>query len=313
MVWLIVAAVVAALILAGAYYAYRIAFFNEKKDDDIYHVPKSEQYQKQAERMRAAVREMDAIAYEQVYITARDGLKLAGRYYHLADGTPLQIQMHGYRGNALRDFCGGHKLARKMGQNTLVIDQRAHGKSDGHVITFGVKERYDCLDWIHYAVERFGPETPVFLAGVSMGAATVIMASELELPKNVAGILADCPYSAPGKIIRKVCKDMNLPPKLAYPFVSLGARIYGKFHLEEASAEAAARHAKVPILIIHGEDDRFVPCEMSAHIRQANPQMVTLETFPEAGHGLSYLLDSKRYEALVRSFSDKCLASKESV
>ena len=133
------------------------------------------------------------------------------------------------------------------------------------------------------------------------------MASELELPSNVVGIIADCPYSSPGKIIQKVCRDMKLPGKLMYPFVALAGLLFGHFRIWEASAERAVMNTKVPILLIHGEDDRFVPCEMSRTLCEANPEKITLETFPEAGHGLSYLLDSQRYEEVVGAFVEKCL------
>lgn len=149
---------------------------------------------------------MDELTFESVFITSFDGVKLYARYYHVRDGAPLQIQFHGYRGSALLDFCGGNKLAREIGHNTLVVDQRAHGKSGGNTITFGINERYDCLSCINYAVERSGKETPIFLSGVSMDAATVLMASELNLPDNVIGIIADSPYSSPEEIIRKVCR-----------------------------------------------------------------------------------------------------------
>ena len=179
--------------------------------------------------MLSLIRQMDEIPYEAVTISAQDGTKLAVRYYHVRDGAPLQIQLHGYRGTALRDFCGGNKLARESGQNTLVVDQRAHGKSGGTTITFGIRERLDCLCWVEYASQRFGSDIPVFLSGVSMGAATVLMASELELPANVVGIIADCPYSSPEAIIRKVCQqDMHLPPVLVMPSVlPVPCRSYG--------------------------------------------------------------------------------------
>ena len=192
------------------------------------------------------------------------------RYYHVRDGAPLQIQFHGYRGAALRDFCGGNKLARESGQNTLVVDQRAHGKSGGNTITFGIRERLDCLSWVKYANQRFSSGTPIFLSGVSMGATTVLMASELKLPANVMGIIADCPYSSPEVIIRKVCReDMHLPPALTMPLIRLGARLFGHFVLNESSAVQAVGNKNIPILLLHGEDDRFVPCDMSREIFDA--------------------------------------------
>lgn len=302
-------ALTAAFTAGGAlalFRAFKRAFFNPPPHrEDPYALPHSEQYQLNREAMFALIREFDEIPYESVYITSYDGLQLFGRYYHVRDGAPLQIQMHGYRGTAMRDLCGGNKLAREAGLNTLVVDQRAHGRSQGRVITMGVKERQDCLSWARYAAARFGPETPMTLVGVSMGAATVLMASDLPLPENVRGIIADCPYSSPEAIIWDVLGKMGLSPGLFYPLLSLAARVYGDFRPEAASALESVKRTKLPILLIHGEDDRLVPCEMSRDLAAAGGDKVTLATFPGAGHGLSYIADQARYAALVTDFLAK--------
>lgn len=134
-----------------------------------------------------------------------------------------------------------------------------------------------------------------------MGAATVLMAAGLGLPENVRCVVADCPYSSPKAIIQKVCTDMKIPPAIAYPFVALGARMFGAFSLSSVSTEEEVRKATVPILVIHGTDDRFVPCSMSESFT-SNPH-VQRETFPGAGHGLSFLVDRPRYEKLIRDFT----------
>lgn len=304
--WIVFAVCLAGLLVCV--YAYRVAFYvSPRLKKQKPSVPQGAQYQGERERMLALIRELEEIPYEPVTIRARDGMVLAGRYYHVRDGAPLQIQFHGYRGGAVRDFCGGNKLARESGQNTLLVDQRAHGNSGGSTITFGIRERWDCLSWAEYARSRFGPETPIFLSGVSMGAATVLMASELDLPDTVAGIIADCPYTSPRAIIRKVCRDRHLPPALTYPFIRLSARLFGGFRLEEASALEAVGRARVPILLIHGEADRFVPCGMSREIAGACASPCRLETFPGAGHGLSYIVDAPRYGRLTAEFMDTCL------
>ena len=286
-----------------AWYSYRTAFYSpEKRKEDYYAIPKGEQYEKERQRMLSLIRQMDDIPYETVSVSARDGTNLSARYYHVRDGAPLQIQFHGYRGTALRDFCGGNKLARESGQNTLVVDQRAHGESEGRVITFGIRERRDCLCWAQYAAERFGGDCPIVLCGISMGAATVLMASSLPLPANVVCIAADCPYSSPAAILRKVSRDVGYPPALVYPFIWLGGWIYGGFRVTEADAVTAVRQAKVPILLIHGEDDGFVPCEMSREILKNCGSQAELHTFPGADHGLSYLTDPARYERIWEDF-----------
>lgn len=314
MVWLLCFAGFLLIVLLIAGFSYRTAFYSSAhRKEDPYALPQGEQYEIERQRMLSLIRQMDDIPYEPVTISAHDGTKLAARYYHVRDGAPLQIQFHGYRGTALRDFCGGNKLARESGQNTLVVDQRAHGRSGGTTITFGVQERMDCLCWAEYASQRFGSDTPIFLSGVSMGAATVLMASELELPCNVIGIIADCPYSSPEAIIRKVChEDMHLPPALVMPFVRLGAGLFGHFDLKESSAIQAVANTNIPIMLLHGEDDRFVPCDMSREIFAACAGEKTRITFPGAGHGLSYIVDTETYTEAVSRFIDQCLQNNRS-
>ena len=247
---------------------------------------------------------MEKVPYELVYITSFDGTKLAARYYHLSDSAALQIQFHGYRSTAVRDFSGGFQLAQKMGRNLLVVDQRASGKSEGTTICFGIKEKYDCLEWTKYALDRFG-DIPIMLTGVSMGGATVLMASELDLPENVKCIVSDCPYTSPYEIIARECEKMGIPSKLGMPFVCLGARLFGNLKHSGEGAEKAVKNTKVPILLVHGEDDDFVPFEMGKRIYEANPEMITFEAFPNAAHGISIIVDTERYEKLYYSLQEK--------
>ena len=305
MIWFIVIGILFIIVFLLSLWTYKMAFYSPKKLRATFEeLPKGEQYERERERMLSLIREMQALPFERVEITSYDGKKLFGRYYHVKDGAPLQLQFHGYKGSAVRDFCGGNKIAREMGHNSLVIEQRAHGESEGHTITFGIKERRDCLSWIEYANRRFGEDTTVYLSGVSMGAATVLMASQLQLPKNVKGIIADSPYSSPEALIRKVCKEMGYPPKLAFPFLQLGSRVFGGFNLREASAKEAVKHTNIPILLIHGEEDLFVPCEMSKEIYEycASRENVTFVTFPKAGHGISYIVDEERYVRILHGF-----------
>lgn len=301
MIWIII---IAALILTAAalsYYAYRKAFLSDRKrqeDWDGFIRRAGEE----GPQVRELMEQLKEITAEDVFINSFDGLKLHGRYYHVKDGVPLDIQFHGYNGNAMRDFCGGNKISRESGHNSLLIDQRAHGMSRGKTISFGINERKDCLSWVRYAVERFGEDTEIVLSGVSMGAATVLMASDLGLPKNVKAIVADCGYSSPKAIINKVMRDSGLPDKLMYPFVWLGAMVFGKFNLTESSAVSAVSESDVPILIIHGGADDFVPCYMAEEIYKACRSEKKLLIVPGAGHGMSYLVDKDLYEKTVKDF-----------
>ena len=301
----VVLAMAVLAVLLCAYYAYRVAFYSPPdREENIYDLPLGEQYDDKREVLHRSVRALSEVPFEEVRIPSFDGKTLFGRYYHHMDGAPVQIMFHGYRGSAVRDFCGGAVLARKLGHNALIVDQRAHGRSQGTTITFGILERYDCRSWARYIQERFG-EVPIVLSGVSMGAATVLMATELDLPKTVTAVLADCPYSSPKEIIAKVAGEMGLPGRPAAACCALGALLYGHFRLGATSAVSAVKHTKLPILLIHGQEDRFVPCEMSRRISRVCGGDCELYTFPKAAHGFSYMTDPQHYESLVVSFLNR--------
>lgn len=312
MIYVIVAVAVLLLFFTFLYGIYRMSFHSPNgEQNNPHHISLGEQYAPFSETMLSLIDELLEKPYEDVYIKSFDGLTLHGRYYHYRDGAPLDIGVHGYRGNCVRDMCGGIHISYDFNHNILLIDQRAHGLSEKHTITMGINERYDCLSWIDYAKERFGNDVRIMLYGVSMGAATVLMTTEFDISDNVVCIIADCPYSSPADIIRKVIKDLHMISKLFYPFVKISAKLFGGFNLDSASAVEAVKNSKVPILILHGEDDRFVPCEMSKEIEDANPSMIERHTFPEAAHGISYLKDTPRYTRIVKEFIHKSFSGKE--
>lgn len=293
-----------------AYVLWRIAFRSpNRRQNDDYHLADTEQFRPLQKTITGMIDRLNAIPFERVWIRSFDGLELSGRYYHHADGAPLAICCHGYRGTPSRDFSGGAILYRELGFNLLLIEQRAHLKSKGNAITLGIKERRDCLAWIDYGIRRFGEDTQIVLSGISMGAATVLLVSGMQPPKNVKGIIADAPYTSPKAILQSILKGLKLPVRLVYPFLRLGTWLYSGVDLSDSSADVlcAVKRSPVPILLIHGEADRFVPCEMSRAIAAAAPDRVTLETFPNAGHGLSFLSDQPRYEAITKAFLTRVL------
>ena len=309
MVFLIVFLALVLMVLGMAFVVFWLTFHspNGKQNDDFF-LGDSEQVEPLRETIYGMIRECRAVPFEPVSITSFDGLKLNGRYYHHADGAPLAILFHGYRGTAARDFSGGTLAYRKDGFNVLLIEQRAHGTSAGHVTTFAVRERRDCLSWVDYAISRFGADVRILLCGISMGAATVLMATGMDLKENVKGVIADAPFTNPKEIIMRVSRDRKLPPHLVWWMANIGAFLYGHFRLTGADAAEAVKKSKVPILVIHGEDDRYVPCDMGRRIAAANPAMVELQTFPNAGHGLSFLVDRPRYERITRAFVARVLS-----
>lgn len=305
MIFFVLLGLALALVLGGALYAYRKAFYSPYQKRDYLHAPdlkRCDAYREDMERIFIALADSP---FETVHIFSDDGLTLSGRYYHLQNGGPVDLCFHGYRSSPLTDMCCFAELAAGLHHNLLLVDQRAHGDSRGRTISFGIRERMDVLRWVDYALDRFGADVELFLYGISMGASTVLMAAELDLPDNVKGIIADCPYSSPKKIICRVGKGMDIPGWLCWPLAVLGARIFGGFDLNETDAVRAVSLSRTPILLLHGEADGFVPCEMSSEIYEANREKVEKHTFPGADHGISYLTDPARYKQILSDFIEK--------
>ena len=306
LLWIIPAALglCALLALLTSYICFRMAFYVPKrkpKGDEI-EIPEGEIYEVFREKMENWVRSVRAMPHEDMEIQSFDGLTLRGKYYEFAPGAPIELMFHGYRGSAERDLCGGVDRCFKLGRSALIVDQRCSGGSDGKVITFGIKEHRDCLSWVDFMLRRFGPDVKIILTGISMGASTVLMAADKPLPPNVIGILADCGYSSPRDIIKKVIRQIGLPADLLYPFVKLGARIYGGFNLEELNPVDAVKKCKVPVIFYHGEDDDYVPWEMSKINFDACASRKRLVIVPGAGHGLAYPVAPQEYLREAREF-----------
>ena len=307
--FLIIVVAIAVVILIGAYICYHISFKRKLAGPDD---PKNSltlpEYAPFLPKIHYMIDRLIEMPYEEVTIKSHDGLKLFARYYHKVDGAPIMLKVHGYNGCPIRDFCGGGVESIDKEYNVLLIDQRAHEHSTGKTTTFGIKERRDVVSWANYLVKRFGKKTKIVLYGISMGAASVLMASSMKkLPKNVKGVVADCSYSSPKDIIIKVAtEDMHLPGRLCFPLIWLGALIFGHFNLTKTSPVEAVKKTKIPILLMHGTGDTFVPYQMSEKIFEAAAtEDKKLLLFKNAYHGISYLNNEKVYIGELRAFMER--------
>jgi len=306
LILLCAAAAAALLFLLILWFCYLATFrkWPEKRlKPGEYDLPPGKIYVPHHDAMRKWQEEIRSIPCQEVYIRSFDGLKLHGKYYECAPGAPIELMFHGYRGNCDRDLCGGIQRCFALQKNALIVDQRTAKESEGRTITFGVNESRDCLSWVDFLIQKFGPEVKIILTGISMGAATVLMAAGRGLPANVLGILADCGYTSPREIIETVIRGMKLPVSVVYPMIRLSAKLFGRFDLEELSPVEAMKTCTVPVVFVHGEDDAFVPCEMSRVNYEACAAPKKLFTVPGAGHGLAFVIDPEGYLNTLREFA----------
>ncbi len=242
---------------------------------------------------------------QDVYITSRDGLKLHGLWVPTDNARGTVLFAHGYRSTMLVDFGLAFELYHKLGMNLLIPEQRSHGKSQGRFITFGVKESQDMLEWLEYHNTIFSSK-PVLLSGLSMGASTMMYLADEDLPNNVKGIIADCGFTSPKDILKSVFeKVIHLPSGPTLFIVDLLTKAIAGFSITQKDTRKTLEKSKLPILMIHGIDDDFVPCRMSEEAYSACNGPKQLLLVDGAEHGVSFLVDRQRYTRMVNEFIEK--------
>ncbi len=230
-----------------------------------------------------------------------DGLKLKARYFDNNCKDTIII-FHGYRSAAARDFSCAVQMYTRLGFNVLLVDQRSHGRSEGRLITFGIKESKDVISWINYANKNLKAQN-IALGGMSMGATTVLLACEHNLPENVRCIIADSGFTSPADIINKVARQhFKINAKYFLPILNVFCVIFGRFSLFSMNTVDAIQKCDLPILFIHGKDDTFVPCNMSETNYQAIKHRAEILLVEKANHGMGFLVDSEKVYSTLESF-----------
>ena len=255
-------------------------------------------------RFSTAAEQVRPLPMERVEISAPDGVRLAGHWYGCAAPRRVIVAMHGWRSSWSRDFAAILPFWHANGCAVLLAEQRAHGDSGGDVISYGVKERFDCRSWAEYAAARSGGALPVWLAGISMGATTVLLAAGLDgLPEAVRGVAADCGFTSIGAIWDHVARvRWRLPPALLHPVTDRLCREKCGFGPRDVTTLDALRHTALPVLLLHGGGDDFVPPDMSEENAAACAAPCRLLRFPGARHAMSYSSDRERYEGAMLEF-----------
>lgn len=245
---------------------------------------------------------------EKIVIKACDGIELVGHYYERKKKATVIIFFHGLRCSSYINGAPIYKITKRREWNLLLVSLRAHDESGGNISTLGILERYDCCAWANWATSEFGEQVPIYLMGISMGGATVLMSSDLELPQSVCGIIDDAGFTSPLEAMA-----INRREKLHYEFfvdffeqmVNTGAEIWGGFDLRDANACIAVSKTKVPVLIIHGDRDTRAPLSMAYRIYDSCQSEKEIYIVPGAEHTECYRTDPEKYEKTVSEFIEK--------
>ena len=243
----------------------------------------------------------------QVSVTSFDGLMLHGHYLAHPHAKRTVIAFHGFKTHALFDFGATARFYYEHDCNLLLVEQRSHLISEGDHVDLGILARRDVSTWVQYVNKINGPSLPVVLLGVSMGAATVMMAQDFPLPSNVRGIIDDCGFSDTWEEVRQFGRIYHIHPiSLLMPILNLFCRLRIGIDLHEASPKQALKNARLPILMFHGTADKLVPIRNSFENYAACRAPKRLVEVEGADHIQSYFIDPELYEREVLAFFERC-------
>ncbi|QIL46586.1 alpha/beta hydrolase [Vagococcus coleopterorum] len=244
---------------------------------------------------------------ESVEITSFDHLKLFGRiFYAIPKSNNWVILAHGYRSNGYFDSAPIAQELVKNGFNCLVIDQRAHGQSQGTRITLGKNESHDLVAWTTFLKDNQTVEQ-LFWFGDSMGAGTVLMASPQAHTLGMTGIIADCGYSDVPTLFRDILTNrFKVPDSLPLlTIINLISRLRLGFNFKAISPKTNLEKNTVPLLLIHGQKDLFVPAYMSLENQSATNGPVETLFIEDAGHFQSHIIARDEYFKTLINFITK--------
>lgn len=217
----------------------------------------------------------------------------------------LILACHGARSWGIGEFCFISDYFYNNGYTVIMPDHRGCGSSDGKYMGYGTHESVDTYYWVNYAKQHY-PDLDIFLLGVSMGAATVLMMSKNATDDAIKGIIADCSYTSQwNEFSYQIKTSFHLPNFPILHICNLYGKIITGYSFKDASPINAVKKAKKPILFIHGGKDDFVPTFMVKQLYDACCTEKEILIVDNAIHARSYYTDPETYQKAIENFMDK--------
>ncbi len=290
--------------VASGFVAFQIAIARPKQKK-----PPKDELRQERELIRAKNNAyLFSLNPEDVSIKSTDGLTLKGWFLPAKTNEKrFVICVHGYKCNGPDEF--SHMVPfyhDELDYNYLLPDDRAHGRSEGKFIGFGALDHKDILQWVDYLIKRFGDGIEIILHGISMGAATVMLANSANPPEQVKLIVEDCGYTCAYEEIANTLKGIihfNFTPLVS--MASLICKMRAGYSFKDADCLGRLPLAKNPILFIHGGADTFVPTHMGIRLHEACTVPKDLLIVEGAVHAYSYYDAPKEYQQKVKDFIKK--------
>lgn len=258
---------------------------------------------------------LENYGYERHHIVNADGNRLTAYLMRPKKASNVYVFCsHGYRNKGKPEWCYyAEYYVQELGINMFFVDHQAAGESEGKYVGFSSFESRDSLQWLSYMNETFGSDIEIFLHGISMGSATVmLMTGSDKLPKNVRFTVADCGFTSALDEFTYKLESLGLPKNPIIPIICKYNKIRAgyDFHKDTNALEAVSK-AEIPMLFIHGGNDKFVPTYMVHQLFDACSAPYKDKIIVEgADHGESYLIDKDACENKINDFIGKFIKVK---
>lgn len=243
---------------------------------------------------------------EEWSLRSADGLKLVATHFSPREPSDRWVIIaHGYGCNQDNSYYLATNYLM-MGWHVLTPDLRASGDSEGRFLSLGYRESIDMVEWARQVATHY-PQAHIVLHGVSMGAATVMLAVDDDnLPAQVVACVEDSGYTSAFELLTTQMEDsFGLPAFPAMNLLDWRCKEVAGFSLHQAVPALAVQHAKVPMLFIHGTRDTLVPYGMAEELfRQSVAPQKKLLLIEGAGHAASSQKEQERYFKTINDFVD---------
>ena len=242
------------------------------------------------------------LPYEDLYIESFDGLKLHGYLYKGRD-REVVICVHGYKSAPINDYADKMQIYTSRDATLLLVDNRAHGQSEGRYLGFSELDKYDLKSWVDKINEMYDNPN-IYLHGISMGGAAVVHTADMNL-KNVKGIITDCGFNTIDDIVKALVKiNYHVPYFPIAPLAGMWSKLITGVGFKDSIGEKIVANSTVPIVFIHGKQDNFVPAWMSRKMYEAcsGPKHILL--VENCGHAAAYCCAQREYTSIIHKLMD---------
>ena len=244
---------------------------------------------------------------EEVYIYTDDGLTLPGYFYINENGSKNTfVCVHGYNTDSDFAFATMVEPILEAGYNCFLVNHRHFGGHEGKFTGFGILEKDELIKWIE-CVNSYFPDGKIILYGTSMGAATIMQASDKDLTENVVGFIEDCGFTTCYDEFRYLTKSvLHIPTKPIVDGVNVLTKAFLDLDIKTSDSREALKNTKLPALFIHGGRDNFVPTYMVEECYEAcGSEDKKLIIYDTARHVHSHFKYKEQYEKEIFDFAER--------